>query len=90
MIAIWLISVRAFTDLVFLAIVTLNIIIGIYQEIKAKKAIDRLSLISAPSAIVIREGEEVEISVEEVVLDDLIILSTFACSQLLSLLVIFL
>ena len=75
-IAIWLISVQAFTDLVFLVIVTANVIIGIYQEIKAKKAIDRLSLISAPAAVVVRDGEEVEIDVEEVVLDDLIILSS--------------
>ncbi len=76
MIAIWLISVKAFTDLVFLAIVTLNIIIGIYQEIKAKKSIDRLSLISAPAATVVRSGEIKEITVEEVVLDDLILLES--------------
>ena len=76
MIAIWLISVRAFTDLVFLAIVCVNIIIGIYQEIKAKKSIDRLSLISAPAATVIRGGEKKDITVEEVVLDDLILLES--------------
>lgn len=73
-IAVWLMTVQAWTDLVFLVIVTANVIIGIYQEIKAKKAIDRLSLISAPSARVIRGGIEKEINVEEVVLDDLLVL----------------
>lgn len=69
-----LISVKAFTDLVFLAIVTANIVIGIIQEIRAKKTIDRLSLISAPTAVVRRAGVAHEISVDEVVLDDLLLL----------------
>lgn len=49
-------TIQAWTDLVFLVIVTANIIIGTYQELKAKKTIDRLSLLSAPSATVIRCG----------------------------------
>ena len=73
-IAGWLISVKAFTDLVFLVIVTANLVIGIYQEIRAKKTIDRLSLLSAPTATVVREGEKIEIGVSEVVLDDIIVL----------------
>jgi|GluameStandDraft_1065615.scaffolds.fasta_scaffold01392_31 cation-transporting ATPase E len=70
-IAIWLMTIQAWTDLVFLVIVTANIIIGTYQELKAKKTIDRLSLLSAPSATVIRCGVKKEISVGSVVLDDL-------------------
>ncbi len=69
-----LISIQAFSDLVFLAIVTANITIGIIQEIRAKKTIDRLSLISAPTAIVKRAGVIREIAVTEVVLDDLLLL----------------
>lgn len=69
-----LISVKAFTDLVFIIIVSLNIGIGIFQEIRAKKTIDRLSLISAPTAVVKRSGVVHEISVKEVVLDDIILL----------------
>lgn len=71
-----LISVKAFTDLVFLLIVTANIIIGIIQEIRAKKTIDRLSLISAPTAIVRRAGINHEVAVHEVVLDDLLLLES--------------
>ena len=73
-IAGWLISVKAFTDLVFLVIVTANLVIGIFQEIRAKKTIDRLSLLSAPTATVVRDGETLEIGVTDVVLDDIIIL----------------
>ena len=72
-IAGWLISVKAFTDLVFLVIVTANLVIGIFQEIRAKKTIDRLSLLSAPTATVVRDGETLEIAVNDVVLDDIII-----------------
>ena len=73
-IAIALIAIQAWTDLVFLVIVTANIIIGIIQQIKSKKTIDRLSLMSAPTAIVKRAGNIQEINVNEVVLDDLILL----------------
>ena len=71
-----LIAVGAYKDLIFLAIVTANILIGIIQEIKAKKMIDSLSLMSAPVALVLRNGAEVEIDTSEVVLDDILILET--------------
>jgi len=75
-IAGFLISVKAFTDLTFLLIVLINIGIGTFQEIRAKKTIDRLSLISAPTAVVKRNGIKHEIPVTEVVLDDLLLLET--------------
>ena len=74
MIAGCLIAVGAYTDLVFLLIVTCNIVIGIIQEIRAKKMIDKLSLISAPTAVVRRGGKNSEVAVNEVVLDDLLLL----------------
>lgn len=52
-----------------------NLIIGIVQEVKAKRTIDKLNLISAPRVTVIRGGENREISVPEIVLDDLMVLS---------------
>ncbi|MDE5546168.1 MAG: HAD-IC family P-type ATPase [Anaeroplasmataceae bacterium] len=75
-IAIWLMTVQAWTDLVFLVIVTANTVIGIYQELKAKNTIDKLSLLSAPSAVVIRNGSKQEINVSDVVLDDLLVLES--------------
>lgn len=73
-IAGFLISIGSVKDLTFLVIITVNIVIGIIQEINAKKMIDQLSLISAPTANVLRNGKISEISTGEVVLDDIIIL----------------
>jgi len=64
------------TDFVFLVIVSTNIIIGIIQEINAKNMIDKLSLMSAPTAFVVRGGVEHEIPIEDVVLDDCILLES--------------
>ncbi len=75
-IAGWLISVGAWKDLMFVAIVSANIGIGIFQEIRAKNTIDRLSILSSPTADVIRGGNSSEIAVNEIVLDDLICLET--------------
>lgn len=76
-IAAWLISVSAkVSNLLFLGVVSANITIGIIQEIRAKKTIDKLSLLSAPTAHVIRDKDEVEIAVQEVVIDDILFLSS--------------
>jgi cation-transporting P-type ATPase E len=76
-IAIWLISVRAsISHLLFMGVITANITIGIIQEIRAKKTIDKLSLLSAPTAIVIRDSDEFEIAIQDVVIDDILFLSS--------------
>ncbi|MCL2556738.1 MAG: HAD-IC family P-type ATPase [Firmicutes bacterium] len=54
----------------FLLIILLNIGIGIFQEIRAKRKIEKLSLVTAPSAVVIREGIKITVPIAEVVLDD--------------------
>ncbi len=69
-----LISVGAYLDLTFLVIVVANTIIGIIQEIRAKKIIDNLSLLNSPTAIVKRDGVNHEVAVNEIVLDDLVLL----------------
>jgi len=76
-IAAWLISVGAsITNILFMGVITANITIGIIQEIRAKKTIDKLSLLSAPTAIVKRDSDEVEIGVFDVVIDDILFLSS--------------
>jgi cation-transporting P-type ATPase E len=55
-----------------MGVITANITIGIIQEIRAKKTIDKLSLLSAPTALVIRDGEDYEISIQDVVIDDIL------------------
>lgn len=62
-------------DFTFLLIVSINTIIGIVQEIRSKITIDKLTLLSQPSATVIRNGKKMEIDVQEVVLDDIVVLS---------------
>ena len=59
----------------FLILIFFNAAIGIFQELRAKRTIDKLSLLSAPKAVVLRDGEEREIAVEEIVLDDVMLLT---------------
>ncbi len=59
----------------FMAIIGANLVIGIYQEIKAKIIVDRLALSTKNHIKVLRDGEEKEIFSEEVVLDDIVLLS---------------
>lgn len=59
----------------FMILIVLNAAIGIFQELRAKRTIDKLSLLSAPKAVVVRDGEEREIAIEEIVLDDIMELS---------------
>ena len=73
-ITIMLCLAHSWTDMFYLLIVIPNLGIGIFQEIKAKVTIDKLSLITASSATVLRNGEEVHIATNEVVLDDIVLL----------------
>ena len=65
---------KEWRNVLFMGIVFFNLFVGIFQEIRAKKTIEKLSLISAPRVKVLRDAEEREIPVEELVLDDLMIL----------------
>ncbi len=60
------------TQMFFIVIILANVIIGIIQEIRSKITIDKLSLVSAPSAVVIRDGERSTIPTCDVVLDDIV------------------
>lgn len=70
------ILVGSYKNALFLGVIFFNIIIGIFQEIRAKRVIDKLSLISAPKATVLRSGKECEIPTAEIVRDDLMLLSS--------------
>jgi len=65
--------VRSYKNLLFLGVVICNTLISIIQEIRSKRAIDKLSIISSVSANVIREGKSKIINIEDVVLDDIIV-----------------
>lgn len=70
------ILVGAYKNVLFLGVIICNTIIGIIQEIQAKKVVDKLNLIAESKVKVLREGKKQEISHEEIVLDDLIILES--------------
>ena len=74
-ITILLIMVGSFRNLTFLPIIIGNTVIGIVQEIRAKKTLEKMSLLNAPRADVIRCGSVKQISTEELVKDDVILLT---------------
>ncbi len=67
--------VGSFRNLTFLPVIIGNTVIGIFQELRAKKTLDKMSMLNAPHSIVVRDGEQKQIQSEELVKDDIIILS---------------
>jgi len=59
-------------DALFGIVLVLNVLIGVVQELRAKRTLDRLSLLAAPRARVVRDGEVLEVAVADVVLDEVI------------------
>lgn len=74
-ITILLIAVGSFRNLTFLPIIIGNTVIGIVQELRAKKTLEKMSLLNAPHADVIRNGEMTQIATEKLVKDDVILLT---------------
>lgn len=68
-----IIAGTSLSNLTFLVVVIVNTAIGTVQELRAKKTLEKLSLISAPVTKVIRDGHEDSISSDELVLDDIVI-----------------
>lgn len=66
----------AFRDLTFLPIIIGNILIGIVQELRAKKTLDKMKILNAGHAVVIRDGKRQKVTAEELVIDDLVWLSS--------------
>ena len=69
---ILLIVVGSFKNLTFLPVIIANTLIGIIQELRAKKTLDNLSVLHAPKVHVIREGKEQTIPADDLVLDDIV------------------
>lgn len=71
---ICVITTGSLKNMFFIVVVGVNTIIGIVQELRTKKVLDKLAILTASKATVIRDGKKKEIPVEEIVLDDLILL----------------
>ncbi len=72
--AILLLVVGSYKSMTFLPVVIANTAIGIIQELRAKKILDHLSVLNEPTATVMRDGEEDNISTDQLVLHDVIVL----------------
>lgn len=72
--AILLVIVGSFKDLLFMALVVANTLIGIFQEVRSKHQLDRLQFLKMPKAHVLRDGMENEVRVEQLVLGDFVVL----------------
>lgn len=63
--------VGSFRDLSFLPVVIINTVVGIVQEIRAKNILDKMTMLHAPHAEVVRDGKLQSVTAEEVVIDDI-------------------
>lgn len=71
--AVLLCLVGSFRDLTFLPVIIANTLIGIIQEIRAKQVLDKLTMLNAPRASVVRDGKRTVINAEDLVVDDIVI-----------------
>ena len=69
--AVMILIVGSYKNLLFMGVIICNIFIGTVQEIRAKKTIDKLSLIAEPKAHVIRDGIKQAIAIHDIVMDDI-------------------
>ena len=76
--AVLLIIAGDFRSLTFLPVIIFNAIIGIVQELHAKKVLDQVAVLSQPTATVLRDGAEVRLPIERLVQGDLILLEAGA------------
>lgn len=76
LIAIALVSVHAWSNLFFILVIALNTTIGIVQELKAKRLVEKLSLLSMPKADIERNGTIMQVDIAEVCLDDILLLES--------------
>jgi len=72
---VFMITFGSWRDALFGSIVVINAVIGIAQEMRAKITLDRLSLLTAPTARVVRDGTERDIPIAEIVIDEVVRLS---------------
>ncbi len=61
---------RAWKDALFGFVIVANALIGIIQELRAKRTLDRLAVLSAPKVLIVRGGDVAELSIDQIVMDD--------------------
>ncbi len=74
--SILLVVVGAYKDLTFLPVIILNTVIGIVQEIRAKKILSKLNVMNTTEIVALRDGKEEKVPIEKLVKGDLVLLKT--------------
>lgn len=69
------VSTGSYKNVAFMAVVASNLVIGVFQEIRAKRKVDRLSILTAKDVCVLRAGEKRHVPVSAVVRDDVVLLA---------------
>lgn len=69
------VSTGSYKNVAFMVVVASNLVIGVFQEIRAKRKVDRLSILTAKDVCVLRAGEKRHVPVSEVVRDDVVLLA---------------
>ncbi|MGE4354590.1 MAG: HAD-IC family P-type ATPase, partial [Oscillospiraceae bacterium] len=67
------ILVGSWYNLTFMGVVIANIFIGIIQEIKSKRTLDKMTLLTSPKGVAIRNGKRITLKTEELVRDDIVV-----------------
>ncbi len=71
LLAVCIILVRSWLDLTFMGVILFNTAIGIIQELRSKRTLDKLQILVSPKSGVIREGQELTVPATELVRDDI-------------------
>ena len=71
-IAIVMIIFKLYTGMFFVLVLAANTTIGLYEDLKARRLLSKLRLITQPKALVVRNGKQVQVGIEEIVLDDVV------------------
>lgn len=71
-----ILAIGSYKNMLFMGVVLCNLAIGVFQELRAKHTVDRLSLLSAVKAHVVRDAKPLEVATDQVVLDDILLLSS--------------
>ncbi len=71
--AVAVLSTGSYGDALFAGVLVINAVIGIGQEVRAKRTLDRLAVLNAPTAAVVRDGAQIDLAIGDVVLGDLVV-----------------
>lgn len=73
LLALCVIAVQQWLNLTFMGVIIVNTAIGIIQEIRSKKTLDKLNILASPKAVAVRDGKRVTVDTEQLVRDDIVV-----------------